>query len=249
MREIIHLAGVRELDNINFYVLGALTEKEEEFIKKLNKIVEDYRGEKSNEFISFSDLIELETIWKKYQYLKPFQFRSDPREKMPDVFKNKTAFIIWTTWKSRHLTCPDDDIEKGSLAAARILSEHKIPYPKEVKQKAVKGFLNYLHASYPDAENELGFWEQHIFPYLEGKWEFRWEIIQKCFYCQKDAIAICDSCSPTSPTGLTPEKPLCEDCIVNSIGINIKRFLVPRFEAERRINYALRKLKSKEIKQ
>ena len=114
---------------------------------------------------------------------------------------------------------------------------------EKVKKKAVTAFLEHLHVGYPESEEtELAFWEKYIFPYLEGKWKFRWEKIRKCFYCTKEAIAICDSCSPTSSTGLTPEKPLCEDCIVSSIGINIKRFLIPKFEAEKRSAYKKEKV-------
>lgn len=64
------------------------------------------------------------------------------------------------------------------------------------------------------------------------------EKTQKCFYCSNKAIAICDSCSPTSPTGLTKPKPLCADCIANGIGINILKFLIPEDEAEKAIRDA-----------
>lgn len=74
------------------------------------------------------------------------------------------------------------------------------------------------------------------------------EEVQKCFYCSNNAIAICDSCSPTSATGLTPEKPLCEDCIVNGIGINIVRFLIPENEAEKLIEKAIERKKQHDRK-
>jgi hypothetical protein len=94
----------------------------------------------------------------------------------------------------------------------------------------------------------MNYWEKQIFPYLEGKWKFKWEIIQKCFYCSKDAIAICDSCSPTSSTGLTSEKPLCEDGIASILGINIVRWLLPKHEAVSKIEYAVRKAKKQKNK-
>jgi len=68
--------------------------------------------------------------------------------------------------------------------------------------------------------------------------------IQKCFYCSNDAIAICNSCSPTSSTGLTKPKPLCADCIVNGIGINILHWLIPEDEAEKLIQNAIEKRKA-----
>jgi hypothetical protein len=94
----------------------------------------------------------------------------------------------------------------------------------------------------------MDFWEKQIFPFLEGKWEFKWEMVQKCFYCPKDAIAICDSISPTSSTGVTPERPLCEDCIARTPSINIVKWLVPQHEGEKEIKYAVRKIESKQIK-
>jgi len=57
--------------------------------------------------------------------------------------------------------------------------------------------------------------------------------VQKCFYCSNDAVAICNSCSPTSATGLTPEKPLCADCIANGRGINILHWLIPKDKAKK----------------
>jgi len=71
------------------------------------------------------------------------------------------------------------------------------------------------------------------------------EKVQKCFFCGKDAIAICDSCSPTCSTRLTPEKPLCEDCIVNGVAINIIRLLIPRHDAMEKIREAQKRKKER----
>jgi len=174
------LAGFHEYNEIKDYARHTLTAKEKEFLEKITKTVEDCEEGISDEWISFNDIIKLRIIWRKYEHLKPFQFRFDPRKKITEVFQNQTAFIIWTTWKSRHLVCQSDDIKGGTLAAAKILSEHKIPYSKEVKRKAVEEFLKYLHSSYTHLnhteENELNFWEQHIFPFLEDKWKFKWKL-------------------------------------------------------------------------
>ena len=180
MRSISHLAGVKELDNINAYAKEALTEEERQLIEKLNTVVNDFTHERSNVFISFEDLIKLQGIWQKYEHLKPFQFRFDPEKKMPEVFKNRTAFIIWTTWRSRHLVCQDDDVNSGSLAAAKVLSEHKPPFAEETKKETIREFLGHLHPGYGGLQwwtereaHEFDFWEKEIFPLLEGKREFR----------------------------------------------------------------------------
>ena len=187
LRNVSHLAGSRELHNINKYAKEVLTKEEKQFIEQINKIVERYREGQRSEFISFQEWIKLRQIWQKYEHLAPFQFKFDPEKEIPELFKNEIAFIIWTAWRSRHLVFQDNDVESGSLAAAQILSKYKIPYPKEAKQKAVKEFLKHLHASYPehlhasypDVEIEINFWERYIFPYLEGKWQFRWERINQ----------------------------------------------------------------------
>lgn len=255
MRDLLLIPGIRELGNINQYALEALTQEERQFIEKMNKIAEDYKNEQGDIFGS-NEQREIQTLWQKYKHAKPFRFRFDPEKKIPEVFRNKRAFIIWTTWKAGHIVCNEDLVDEGSIAAAKILSRQEAPFPEDIKKLAVREFRRYLHAFLAEQKGgvdedkekkELAFWEQHIFPFLEGKWGFKWEMIKKCFYCSNDAIAICDSCSPTSSTGLTPEKPLCEDCIVNGIGINIVRFLIPEHEAESKIQYAARKMRSKEI--
>lgn len=68
--------------------------------------------------------------------------------------------------------------------------------------------------------------------------------VQKCFHCGKAAIAICDSISPILPTGKTPERPFCENCIVNTPNINIVKWLVPQHEGEDKIQQTRRKIEN-----
>jgi hypothetical protein len=180
------LAGTSELNNINEYALEILTEEERQFIEKINKIVGDFVNERSDRFIDFDDIINLKMIWQKYHYLKPFQFSFDPENKMPKVFRNRTAFIIWTAWRASHLVCQDDDVKGGSLAAAKVLSKYKLPFPEEAKKEAVEEFVKFLHPGYIPAlpgahflDNEFDFWEKEIFPFLEGEWEFKWDVVQR----------------------------------------------------------------------
>lgn len=245
MKDLSLVPGIKELDMINLYALEKLTGEERQFVEKMNKVVEEHEKGKG-EIFGFNEQIKIQVLWRKYKHLKPFQFRFNPEEKIPEVFKNKTAFIIWTVWRARHLVCEDDLVEEASITAARILPKL---FPKEVKKQAIQEFLEYLHRSYP-REGEVEFWEENIFPYLEGKWEFKWEIIQKCFCCDNDAVAICGlSTLPcSSGPGQGPQKPVCADCIAKIPDANIIKWLVPQREAKKEIQNALRKLKSKEIK-
>lgn len=188
MRDISCLAGVNELNNIKKYTLEELTPDERQFIKEINEIVEDYRKERSDSFFRFHDLIELQTIWRKYEHLRPFQFLFDPEEKMPKVFHNRIAFIIWTVWRAKHLICQGEDVKSASLAAAAAILKYKLsisgdilkcklffsPIPDEVKKEAVREFQR-VKGGFED-ENELDFWESKIFPYLEGEWVFAWKL-------------------------------------------------------------------------
>lgn len=243
MKKLSLIPGIKELDRINQYALEALTEEERQFVEKMNKVVEDYKNEQGDIF-GFNEQIKIRILWQKYEYLEPFQFKFDPQKKMPEVYGNLTAFIIWSTWNTRHIRGSADDIKKGSLSASKILLKSKPPFPEDVKKEAVVEFLRYLYR-FIDEEKVFVFWQEKIFPYLDGKLKFKWEIVQKCFSCYKNAIAICDSCSPTSATGLTPEKPLCKDCIAKTPNINIVRWLVLRHEGEEDVKCAFRKLKSK----
>jgi hypothetical protein len=166
----LSIPGVKELDMINQYALEELTQEERQFVEKINKIVDDYEHEKRDIF-GFNEQIKIQVLWQKYAYLKPFRFKFPPQKKIPEVYKNPTAFIIWSTWTARHLICSDDDIKSGSLAAAQILLESKPPFPEDVRKEAVKEFL--IHLRFTDEEKDFVFWEQYIFPYLEGKWKFK----------------------------------------------------------------------------
>ena len=48
----------------------------------------------------------------------------------------------------------------------------------------------------------------------------------KCFSCSNEAVAIVNSCSPTSSTGMTDPRPRCEECLANMMGANVLELLV-----------------------
>ena len=55
----------------------------------------------------------------------------------------------------------------------------------------------------------------------------------KCFSCSNEAIAIVNSCSPTSASGMTPPRPRCADCIVHMLPpVNLLSLLVSKEEAK-----------------
>jgi len=57
----------------------------------------------------------------------------------------------------------------------------------------------------------------------------------KCFSCSNEAVAIVNSCSPTSSTGLTKPRPRCEECLANMVGANVLELLVSEEELDRRM--------------
>ena len=179
MRNVSCLQGSRDLENIRKYALDFLTRQERLFIERMTRQVEAFVREETEEFLTLGEIVKLLRLWSKYFYLKPFQFAFDPREKIPKVFQDQTAFVIWTVWRSFHLL-GEEDLEGAALAAANVLSEFRSPYSSEIKEKAVKRFRGViLNTGYncPD-DLSISFWEAKIFPYLEGVWEFKWEVIK-----------------------------------------------------------------------
>jgi hypothetical protein len=179
LRDVSRLEGFNELQQIIKYAMGALEKEEKQFIEKINQTVQDFRTGKNERPINFKESTQIKTIWQKYRHLKPFQFTFDLSQKIPQVFKNLTAFIIWTTWSSNHPAYQKDDIEIGSLAAAKLLSEGAPPFSKELKKRAVIEFLKFIYPVFATEEREFDFWELNIFPFLEKKWEFKLETINK----------------------------------------------------------------------
>ena len=165
MRDISCLDGVNELNDIKKYALGELIDEERQFIEKIDKFP-----------ISYLVSLKLQEIWYKYEYLRPFLFLSDPANKIPRVFQNREAFIIWTAWRAKHLLGQAGDLEAGSLAAAKALSRYKPRFSDGAKKGAVKAFQRNKHGFEAPFKDELEYWNREIFPYLEGAWEFKWEI-------------------------------------------------------------------------
>lgn len=87
---------------------------------------------------------------------------------MPEVFQNRTALIAWTIWRSYHLLY-NENIRGASIAIADILAKFQAPYPPEIMQKAIERFEKVIGLTWPD-------FEKRLFPYLDGTWEFKWEL-------------------------------------------------------------------------
>ena len=181
MRNLPCIQGLEELEKLEKYAFNELEREEKGFVKEMRKRVDDYIQGKREEIFSFDEEIKLMVLWQKYQHLYPFEFRFNPEEKIPEVFCNRTAFVIWTTWRAFHL-CGEEDLKAASLAAAEVLSGVKPPYPLETKEKAIEAFRKVmLHSGYREAMRQnlyKDFFEARIFPYLEGVWEFKWKVIK-----------------------------------------------------------------------
>ena len=89
------LVGTEVLNDINEYMLKALSKKERQFVNKLNKHVAGFRKEMGNvdkELITtftqgktfslaFQDKARLQEIWQKYSYLIPKKIKRDLNHK------------------------------------------------------------------------------------------------------------------------------------------------------------------------
>lgn len=63
---------------------------------------------------------------------------------------------------------------------------------------------------------------------------------QKCFCCSQKAIAVANTCSPTSASGMTSPKPWCAYCLLSMRGgVNILEWRIPPDEAKKAIEGAI----------
>ena len=177
MRNVSCLQGPQDLAQIKKYALNSLSEEERLFVEAMDKKLKAYLREEKDDFLTFEEVVRLRCLWLKYQHLKPFIFPFDPQKKIPKIYRNRKAFIIWTVWRSYHLL-GEEDLERASLEAANILSEFQPPYPAEVKEKAVRKFAVIMENTGYGCLTDLliSFWKEKIFPYLEGIWEFKWKL-------------------------------------------------------------------------
>ena len=177
MRSVSCLWGTEELEKLKKYALDSLNNEEKSFVQMMDKKVKAYIHNKSDDFLTFNETVKLSCMWKKYKHLRPFVFPFNPEKKMPKVFQNRVAFIIWTAWRVSHLF-GEEDVERAALSAAEILSKFQPPYLLEVRKEAIKKFAVVMTNTGYSCSNDLSasFWEEKIFPYLEGTWKFEWEM-------------------------------------------------------------------------
>lgn len=171
MKDAVYFIGCKELEYLKKYAKDFLDNEERFFIH----ICDEKARENDNSFL-FNEIGKLDSLWKKYKHLKPFIFQFDPQKIIPEIFNNQTAFVIWTLWRSWHLR-GKEDLEGAALAAAKVLSKYQTPYSLVVKEQAIKEFGLVMEYTGFSCLNDLkiSFWE-NIFPYLEGKWEFKYEV-------------------------------------------------------------------------
>jgi hypothetical protein len=177
MRSVSYFQGPKELEKLKKYAVDSLDNEEKLFVQKMDKKVKAYINKESDDFLTFDEVVKLSTMWKKYQHLKPFGFLFNPEKTMPKVFQNRVAFIIWTVWGTFHLL-GEEDLKGAAIAAANILSKSHPPYLPKVKEEAVRRFAVFMENTGYSCSDDLtiSFWEEKIFPYLEGVWEFKWEL-------------------------------------------------------------------------
>lgn len=180
MRDVSCLMGPKELENIKKHAANSLDAEEWAFVKSVDEKIDNFINEKGDKFLGFDEIVRLREIEEKYQYLKPFVFLFDPNKSMPEVAQNRTAFIIWTIWRSNHILGSHEDLNGAVLATANILNGHCLPYSSEAKEEAVRVFTTKMEMTGGNMGNAYSksssFWHSRIFPYLEGILEFKWEL-------------------------------------------------------------------------
>jgi len=177
MRDISCFQGPEKLEKLKKYALDSLDNEEKLFVQTVDKKVKAYISNKSLDFLTFNEVVKLNRMWKKCQHLKPFVFPFNPEKKMPKLVKNRVAFIIWTAWRASHLL-GEEDLKRAVLATADILSRFHPPYLPKIKEEAVRRFALIMENTGYRCLDDLSFsfWEEKIFPYLEGVWKFEWEL-------------------------------------------------------------------------
>lgn len=67
----------------------------------------------------------------------------------------------------------------------------------------------------------------------------------KCFSCSRKAVAVVNTCSPTSASGMTPFRPRCTFCLLSILGgVNIREWRITTDEAKKELNDAIKHAKS-----
>jgi hypothetical protein len=177
MKDVSCLQGYVDLAKLLDYAMKSLNDEEKLFVLAMNKKVKSYINERVDNFLEFNEELKLGRLWQKYRHLKPFVFSFNPEEKIPEVFQNKPAFIVWTVWQNSHLL-GEEDLNKAALVAANILIQSQPPYSPEIKKEAIRGFEIIMERTGHSCSDHglVHFWTEKIFPYLERKWEFKWEL-------------------------------------------------------------------------
>lgn len=178
MRDLTGLDGVEQLEMLEKYAKDSLEESEGLFVEEVRKKIGAFSHEDTNELLTLCELEKLTCLWAKYHHLRIFKFQFNPKEKMPEIFENKVAFIIWAMWRVSHLL-GEEDLKRAALVAAKTLSFRRAPYSLEAKGEAVRKFVVLMeeHGCLCDYYHARLFWDENIFPFLEGKWKFRFEVI------------------------------------------------------------------------
>ena len=64
----------------------------------------------------------------------------------------------------------------------------------------------------------------------------------KCFCCSQKAIAIANTCSPTSASGMTSPRPWCAYCLLSIRGgVNISSWLISTKEVKKALENAVKR--------
>ncbi len=157
-----------------------------DFIDKLALESIEKKAKKDDRiFFNLDYICAISGLYEKYSQLIPYKFGFDPKEKMPKVFENEKAFMIWTAWRSSHIISQNTTLDLASLKAAAKMEEYRPghfnpSFNPDEKEKIIKEFYSNLGERGGVGFNfseELEYWDKKIFPLISMDTLFRWEII------------------------------------------------------------------------
>ncbi len=123
----------------------------------------------------------LHGIYSKYSFLIPYKFEFLPEREIPEVFSNEKAFMIWTVWRAGHILNRNDMhmLNQASIKAAKKAEELARHYANpNYTEKEKRDIISEFNSSLMNrCKSTPEYWNQYIFPILEGKRKFKYEVI------------------------------------------------------------------------
>ena len=123
----------------------------------------------------------LHELHAKYSSLIPYKFEFNPEREIPEVFSNEKALMIWAVWRARHILNHNDMhmLNKASIKAAEKAEELARHYasPNYTEKERREIILEFNSNLMNRCKSTPEYWNEYIFPILEGKRKFKYEVM------------------------------------------------------------------------